>query len=130
MGLFPNKLKLAKVVPIFKKGDETIFNNYRPISILPTISNKFEKVMFEQLHVYLDSLNIYYHGQYGFREKHSTELATLELIDRLIQYIDKGETPINVFLDLYKAFDTLDHRILLSKLEYYAGLYSNAGHRI
>ena len=75
--LFTNKLKLAKVVPIFKKGDETIFNNYRPISTLPTMSKVFEKVMFEQLHIYLDSLNIYYHGQYGFREKHSTELATL-----------------------------------------------------
>ena len=82
-------------------------------------------MVFEQLHVYLDSLNIYYHGQVGFREKHSTELATLELIDIQIQYLDKGETPTSVFLDLSKAFDTLDHRILLSKLEYY-GIRDNA----
>ena len=85
----------------------------------------FERVIFEQLYNYLNSLNLFYHGQYGFRENHSTELAALELIDRVIQYLDKGETPISVVLDLSKAFDTLDHSILLSKLEYY-GIRDNA----
>ena len=118
-GIFPDKLKLAKVIPIFKKDDDMLFNNYRPISILPTISKVFERVIYEQLNSHFNLLNIYYPGQYGFREKHSTELASLELSDRVIQYLDKGETPISIFLDLSKAFDTLDHSILLTKLAYY-----------
>ena len=116
---FPDKLKLAKVIPIFKKDDDMLFNNYRPISILPTISKVFERVIYEQLNSHFNLLNIYYPGQYGFREKHSTELASLELSDRVIQYLDKGETPISIFLDLPKAFDTLDHSILFIKLAYY-----------
>ena len=85
----------------------------------------FERVIFEQLYNYLNSLNLFWHGQYGFRGNHSTELAALELIDRVIQHLDKGETPISVFLDLSKAFETLDHSILLSNLEYY-GIRDNA----
>ena len=118
-GIFPEKLKLAKVIPIHKKNDNTIFDNYRPISILPTISKVFERVIFEQINSYLNTHNLYYHSQYGFRQKHSTELAATELIDRVIQELDKGNTPISIYLDLSKAFDTIDHTILIHKLEYY-----------
>ena len=113
-GIFPDPLKIAKVIPLYKKGNRTLHDNYRPISILPSISKIFERVMFNQIHMYLSSHNLYYNGQYGFREKHSTQLAALELIDRISQELDQGIPPKNVYLDLSKAFDTLDHNIFLS----------------
>ena len=118
-GIFPSKLKVAKVIPILKRGDETIFDNYRPISILPAISKVFERIIFNQIHNYFHVNDLYFCSQYGFRKEHSTELAVLELVDRITQHLDKGTTPINVYLDLSKAFDTLDHNILLHKLKYY-----------
>ena len=119
-GIFPTKLKIAKVIPLFKnKGDCHLFDNYRPISLLPTISKIFERVVHKQLYEYFVDNNLFYTSQYGYRKGHSTELAALELADRLSQHLDKGEIPIAIFLDLSKAFDTLDHKILLSKLNYY-----------
>ena len=118
-GVFPDKLKIAKVVPIHKSDDDTMFNNYRPISILPTLSKIFEKVIFNQVHEHFHVNNLYFSNQYGFRKKHSTELAVLEVIDRITYQLDQGITPINIYLDLSKAFDTLDHDILLTKLQYY-----------
>ena len=118
-GTFPDKLKLAKVIPIHKKGDDTKIDNYRPISILPAISKIFERVLFNQIDEYFSSHNLYNDSQYGFRTKHSTEHATLELVDRISQELDKGNTPLNIFIDLSKAFDTLDHKILLHKLNHY-----------
>ena len=118
-GIFPNNLKLAKVIPIYKKGDNSKLDNYRPISILPVISKIFERVIFNQIDDYFRSQKLYYGSQYGFRKKHSTELAALELIDRITLELDKGNTPLNIFLDLSKAFDTLDHKILLHKLNHY-----------
>ena len=106
-GIIPDKLKNAKVVPMHKSDDETMFNNYRPISILPT-TKVFEKVIFNEVHEYFHVISLYFINQYGFRKKHSTELAVLEVIDRITNKLDQGITPINIYLDLSKAFDTLD----------------------
>ena len=118
-GLFPDKLKIAKVIPIYKKGDPHLFENYRPISLLPTISKVLEKIIHKQLSSYFDEYGLFFPNQYGFRPKHSTEYAALELIDKIINEMDKNEIPIDIFLDLSKAFDTVDHTILLHKLKYY-----------
>ena len=103
---------MLKLYRSIKKGDNTNLDNYRPISIL-------ERVIFDQLYAHFHQNNLLYSSQYGFKKKHSTELAVLELVDRITQELDKGHTPINIFLDLSKAFDTLDHNILLHKLSYY-----------
>ena len=114
-GIFPDLLKVAKVVPLFKKGDSLMVDNYRPISLLPSISKVFEKVVYIQLSEYFSKNKLFYAGQFGFREKHSTELATLELMDRIISALDQKHLPLSIFMDLSKAFDTLNHEILLKK---------------
>jgi hypothetical protein len=118
-GIFPSNLKLAKVIPIYKKNNRTILNNYRPISLLPVISKIFEKILHNQIYKYFKSNNLFTENQYGFLEGLSTELATMELTNRLYKYMDDNKIPISVFIDLSKAFDTIDHHILIHKLKYY-----------
>ena len=118
-GVFPDLLKIARVIPLYKKDDKTAVDNYRPVSLLCAISKVFEKVAFNQLYTYLKNNNILYKGQYGFREQHSTELASLELTDRILMDLDNKKNPVTVYMDLSKAFDTLDHSILLQKLRFY-----------
>ena len=118
-GIFPDKLKIAKVIPIYKKDDKQDFNNYRLISLLPALSKIFERIVHNQLFEYFTSNHLFYNHQYGFREKYSTESATLEFIDRLFKNLDSNKIPITVFLDLSKAFDTIDHNILVTKLKHY-----------
>ena len=118
-GIFPHRPKIAKVIPLFKKNDPHIFDNYRLISLLSSISKTFEKVVFNQVYEYFTNNDLLYNSQYVFRKLHSTEYAFLEMVDRISQYLDIGKLPITVYSDLSKAFDTINHEILLKKLKHY-----------
>ena len=108
---------MSKITPLFKKDDRTLFTNYRPISLLPIFSRVIEKVIGIQINDFFVENKLFFN--HGFRSGHSTELAALELTDRIITALDNHNTPLNIFIDLSKAFDTLDHTILLDKLLYY-----------
>ena len=118
-GVFPTSLKIAKTIPLYKKGDPHMPSNYRPISLLPTISKIFERVIYNQLYDHFIKNNLLSEQQYGFRANHSTELAAIRLVDHMNHEMDKNHTPCNIYIDLSKAFDTLDFEILLFKLRFY-----------
>ena len=118
-GIFPDDFKLSKVIPLFKKGDSSLLINYRPISLLPTISKIFERVIHDQMYEYFNKFKLLAEQQYGFRKQHSTEYAAVKLIDHVSREMEAGKIPANVYIDLSKAFDTLTFDILLYKLKYY-----------
>ena len=95
-GIFPDDLKIAKIIPLYKKGDINSITNYRPISLLPTLSNIFERVIFIQLYTYFDDNNLLSEQQYGFRANHSAELAAVKLVDYIKYSIDRKCTPVNI----------------------------------
>lgn len=115
----PDLLKISKVCPIYKKGDKTDQSNYRPISILPNFSKIFEKLVYNRLLSYLDKQSILSNNQYGFRNNRSTYMAVIEMIDKITEAMDQNKYSIGIFIDLSKAFDTLNHNILLTKLQHY-----------
>ena len=120
---FPDSWKIARVSPIFKDGDKTEKSNYRPISVLPVVSRLFEKLVFNQLYQYLNDNCFVNSNQSGFRELHSTVTCLLKNTDDLYSGMDTGNLAGMVFVDLKKAFYTVDHQILCGKLESYGVLH-------
>ena len=118
-GVVPDKLKIARIIPVFKKGSKIEVSNYRPISLLSIFNKILEKLMYNRLVIFLEKNQLIYHGQYGFRSNHSTSHALLLITDKIQKAIEAGMFGCGIFLDLKKAFDTVDHNILLKKLEYY-----------
>ena len=118
-GVFPEFLKIARITPIYKAGDKKHVNNYRPVSILTAMSKIMEKVMYTRLINYLNKHSILHQNQYGFRQNCSTNLALMKLVDDLTKAIDDKQFTVGIFVDLAEVFDTVDHQILLNKLEFY-----------
>ena len=118
-GYFPNSMKIARVSPLYKKGSKTDPGNYRPISVLPIVSKVFEKLVNMRLLKFLEKYDLLFKHQYGFREKHSTKLSLISLVNQLVQLQDDGRVTVGIFVDFAKAFDTINHDILLAKLQNY-----------
>ena len=118
-GIFPDQLKLAIVVPVYKKGDNTNIENYRPISLLPSFSKIFEHVMCKRIMEFMTEDELLKDCQHGFIRGRSTHTAIFQFTKQILESLEDGTVPLGLFLDLSKAYDTLNHEILLRKLELY-----------
>ena len=123
-GVHPELLKIANTIPVFKKGSRLTLSNYRPISLLSNINKIFEKVIFSRVYKYLEFYDCLYEKQFGFRKKHSTSHALISITEQIREALDNNKIAVGIFVDFQKAFDTVNHDILLSKLDHY-GLRGN-----
>jgi retron-type reverse transcriptase len=118
-GTFPEVLKTQKIIPLHKGGSTQDLNNFRPISLLSIFDKIIEKLMHKRLYTFLEIHNIIYENQFGFKKKHSTSHSLMEITEKIKESIDNGNYGCGIFIDLKKAFDTVNHNILLMKLEHY-----------
>ena len=118
-GVFPNKMKIAQVLPLFKAGKRCDVGNYRPISLLPLFSKILERIMHSRLYQYFESNNLLYCKQFGFRKNCGVDYGLMEAVDSISHSMSNRKMTLGVFIDLSKAFDTVDHKILLKKLKKY-----------
>ena len=118
-GIFPDILKVAKVLPFHKGGSSQDLNNFRPISLLSIFDKIIEKLMHKRLYEFFEHHNILFENQFGFRKNNSTINALIEITEKIKESIDNGKFGCGIFIDLKKAFDTVNHKILLNKLEHY-----------
>jgi hypothetical protein len=118
-GIFPDQLKVAEVIPLYKKGDRKDIGNYRPIALLSVFSKLLEKLMYNRVISGIEQNKIITEAQHGFKIKRSTKTALEFFIESTQEAIERKMNPIGIFLDLTKAYDVLNHKILLSKLDSY-----------
>ena len=116
-GRFPNKLKISKVIPIHKKGNPRKVENKRPISLLTTFCKIFEKALYNRIYNYIEAYDILTPSQHGFRSNHSTESAIVQFVNPIYKSLEKRNHHFAICIDFTKAFDCLNHRILIAKLD-------------
>ena len=116
-GIFADDSKIAKATPIYKADDKSNLSNYRPISVLSCFSEILKRIMYNRLYQYLTENKILYPKQFSFQTGHLTEHAIVQLVDQVLEFFEHNKYTLGVFIDLFKAFDTVDHLMLLKKLE-------------
>ena len=117
-GLFPDELKVTKVIPLFKNGNKSDMSNYRLISILPTLCRIFEKLIYKRFYSFFEDNDIIYNCQFGFRQSHSTTHAVQTAINSVVKSLNASYQTMGIFINFSKAFDTIQHTILVKKLEH------------
>ena len=119
LGTYPSKLRIAKITPVLKSDDDTDVNNDRPISLLSNFNRVFEKIIYNRLKSYIKKVELLYSSQYGFRKKHPTKHAKVDYVNDIQTNMNQQLLSFGIFIDLKKAFDTVDHNNLLDKLNHY-----------